>query len=128
MKIIYLLLVSLPLLAFEGNKRYQCASMYRIVGGAPHEFSQEEQNKSRFYLVFNKDLSRVKTSDGMIYNVTKSTLKGRLYTHVMRVNGRTLYYKLKMASKNGMYKSVSVTGYGNLVNEYVLCQKEQKEK
>ena len=128
MKILLILLFSLPLFAFEGNKLYQCASMYRIIGGTPHEFSAEEQKKSRFDLVFNKDLSRVKTSDGMIYNATKSSLKGRLYTNVMHVNGRTLYYKLKMASQNGMYKSVSVTGYGNLVNEYVLCQKAQKEK
>ena len=128
MRIFTILLFSLPLLAFEGNKLYQCASMYSIVGGTPHEFSQEEQNKSRFTLVFNKSLSRLKTSDNMIYTAAKSKVNGQLYINKAVVNGRTLFYKLKMANKSGMYRSVSVTGYGNLVNEYVLCQKVKKKK
>ena len=126
MKILTVLLFSLPLFAFEGNKLYQCTPMYSIVGGSPHEFSQEEQNKNRFTLVFNKDLSRLKTSDNMIYTASRSKLKGQLYINKAVVNGRTLFYKLKMANKNGLYRSVAVTGYGNLVNEYVLCQKVKK--
>ena len=123
MKLLVILLFSLPLLAFEGKKLYQCTLMYRVIDGAPHEFSPEEQEKSRFGLVFSKDLSRLKTSEGLIYTSTKTSVKGKLYVKKVVVNGRTLYYKLKVANKSGLYKSVSVTGYGNLVNEYVLCQK-----
>lgn len=128
MKQFLLLLLSLPLLSFEGEKVYQCVSMYKIVGGSPHEFSQVEQDNSRFELIFDKDLNRIKTSVGMIYNATKSSSKGTLYVNKSVVNGRTLYYKLKIANNSGLYKSVAVTGYGNLVNEYVMCQQVQKGK
>lgn len=128
MKILLVLLFSLSLFAFEGKKLYECSSKYRIVNGSPHEYSPEEEKKTRFSLVFSKSLNRVKTSDGMIYGSAKSKSKGRVYVNRMKVNGRTLNYKLKIASKNGLYKSVSVTGYGNLVNEYVLCRKVQKKK
>jgi len=123
-----LLLLSLPIFAFEGKKLYECVSKYRIVNGKPHQFSPEEQGKSYFTLVFSKTMQRVKTSDGMIYGLTKRKSKGSVYAKQVKVNGRTLHYKLKVASKNGLYKSVSVTGYGNLINDYVLCQKVQKKK
>ena len=80
MKLLFVLLLSLPLLSFEGEKIYQCASMYKIVGGTPHEFSQEEQEKSKFELIFDKDLSRIKTSDGMTYHAAKSSVKGEKCT------------------------------------------------
>jgi len=105
-----------------------CASMYRIVNGSPHEYTQEEQKKSRFTVVFNKKQSRLKTSDGFIYTATTSNVKGKLFVKKLKVNGRNLTYKLKLASKNGLYKSLSVTGYGNLVNDYVICQKMKTPK
>ncbi len=128
MKIILILLFSLPLLSFEGKKLYQCVSKYRVVEGSPVELSEEEQGKSQFQLVFNKTLSRVKSSDGMVYTAQKSTLKGQVYSAKILVNGRTLYYKLKVANDKGLYKSVSVTGYGELVNDYALCEKVKKEE
>ena len=128
MKTILILFFSLSLFAFEGKKLYECSSKYRIINGTPHEFSPEEEARTRFSLVFSKTLKRVKTSDGMIYSLAKSKSKGSLYVNVVKVNGRTLNYKLKMASKNGLYKSVSVTGYGNLINDYVLCSKVPKVK
>ena len=128
MKILFILLFSLPLFSFEGNKLYQCVSKYRIVNGAPHEFSPEEQNKSLFQIVFNKKLSRVKTSDGKIYDSAKTKLKGQLYIYQAKVNGRLLKFKLQTASNNGLYRSVSVTGYGDLVNEFVLCQQLKTKK
>lgn len=127
MKAVLILLFSLSLLSFDGKKLYQCTSKYKIIDSSPSELSQEEQEKSKFQLVFNKSLSRIKSSDGMIYTAKKSSLKGQLYVNKLVVNGRTLYYKLKVANKNGLYKSVSVTGYGELVNEYVMCQKVQKQ-
>jgi len=134
MKILLILLFSLCLFAFEGNKLYQCVPKYRIINGSPHEFTLDEQKKNAFQLVFNKKLSRIKTSDGIIYQVTSSNLKGKTYINKKKINGRSLTYKLKMASKNGLYRSVFVTGYGNLINEYVLCyqlkakNKEQETK
>lgn len=128
MKILLILLFSLSLFAFEGKKLYECSSKYRIINGSPHEFTPQEEAKTLFSLVFSKNLKRVRTSDGMIYGSAKSKSKGSLYVNRVKVNGRTLNYKLKVASKNGLYKSVSVTGYGNLINEYVLCTKVQKNK
>jgi len=127
MKLALILLLSLPLLAFEGKQLYQCSSMYRLVNGSPHEFSKEEQEKSTFGLMFNQNKNKVKTSDGMVYAITKSSVKGALYSNKVKVNGRTLYYKLKMAGENGLYKSVSVSGYGNLINEFVMCKKMHKD-
>ena len=111
--------------AFESKKLYQCASKYRIVNGSPHEFSLQEQQNSLFQFVINKKRTRLKTSDGMIYTKVKSKVKGDLYISQVKVNGRALNYKLKMASANGLYKSVSVTGYGDLINEFVLCSKKK---
>jgi len=128
MKLLLIFSLSLSLFAFEGKKLYECSSKYRVVGGSPHELSPEEESKTRFTLVFNKNLSRVKTSDGMIYGISKSKSKATVYVNRVKVNGRTLNYKLKLATKNGLYKSVSVTGYGNLINEYTLCTKVQKTK
>lgn len=128
MKIALILLISLSLFSFEGKKLYQCAPKYRIVNGNPHEFSLEEQQKNLFRVVFNKQMSHLQTSDGMIYTATSSNLKGKLYLKKMKVNGRSLTYKLKIASDRGMYRSVFVTGYGNLINEYVLCAKIQTPK
>ncbi|PHR56205.1 MAG: hypothetical protein COA44_08935 [Arcobacter sp.] len=128
MRILLILLFSLSLFAFEGKKLYECSSKYRIINGSPHEFSPQEEAKTKFSLVFSKNLNRVKTSDGMIYSSVKSKSKGATYKNIVKVNGRTLNYKLKIASKNGLYKSVSVTGYGNLINEYVLCKKIKKKK
>lgn len=127
MKLLLVLLLSLPLLCFEGEKLYQCASMYKIVEGTPYEFTSDEQKQSTFGLIFDQDLLRIKTSDGMVYNAIKSSSQGRLYVNKAVVNGRTLFYKLKIANKSGLYKSVSVTGYGNLVNDYVLCQEVKKD-
>lgn len=125
MKILLFLLFCLsPFLeAFEAKKLYQCASKYRLVNGSPHEFSLEEQQKSLFQFVLNKKKTRLRTSDGMIYTKMKSRVKGDLYVSQVKVNGRALTYKLKMASGNGLYKSVTVTGYGDLINEFVLCAK-----
>jgi len=121
MKIFLILLFSLSLFAFEGKKLYQCAPKYRILNSNPYEFSPEEQKKNAFQVVFSKNLNRVKTSDGMIYTASSSNLKGKLYMNKKKINGRSLTYKLKMATKNGMYRSVFVTGYGNLINEFVMC-------
>lgn len=126
MKILFILLFSLSLQAFESNKLYECASIYRVVGGTPHEYSLDEQKKSIFQLIFNKKQTRLQTSDSMIYEMMNSKLKGKLYVNKKRVNGRNLTYKMKLASTNGLYKSVFVTGYGNLVNEYVLCHQVKK--
>lgn len=127
MKILLILLFSLTLFAFEGKKLYQCAPKYRIVNGNPHEFSPEEQRKNAFQLIFNKKLTRLQTSDGMIYTASSSNLKNKTYFNKKKVNGRSLTYKLKMASNSGMYRSVFVTGYGNLINEFVLCYKVPKK-
>ena len=125
MKSILLLLFFLsPLIeAFESKKLYQCASKYRLVNGSPHEFTLEEQQKSLFRFVLNKKKTRLKTSDGMIYTKMKSKVKGTLYVSQIMVNGRSLSYKLREASSNGFYKSVNVRGYGDLINEFVLCMK-----
>ena len=128
MKILLILLFSLSLFAFEGKKLYQCVPKYRLVNGNPHEFTPAEQTKNAFQLIFNKKLTRVKTSDGMIYTATSSNLKGKTYVNKKRVNGRSLTYKLKMATKNGMYRSVFVTGYGNLINEFVMCYQLRTKK
>jgi len=109
--------------AFEPKKLYQCVSKYRVVNGSPHEFTLKEQEKSLFRFVLNKKRTHLRTSDGMIYTKVKTKVKGDLYVSQVKVNGRSLKYKLKVASKNGLYKSVAVTGYGNLVNEFVLCSK-----
>jgi len=123
MKLLLLVLFCLSsyLEAFESKKLYQCASKYRIVNGSPHEFSLQEQQKSLFQFVLNKKRTRLKTSDGKIYTRMKSKVKGSLYVSQAKVNGRAVNYKFKMASENGLYKSVSVTGYGDLINEFVLC-------
>jgi len=122
MKIFILLLLSLSLFAFEGKKVYECVSKYQIVGGAPHEFSEDEQQKRLFQLVFNQKKTKLRTSDGMMYMLAKSKSKGKLYINKTQINGRTIIYKIKIASANGLYKSVLVRGYGNLVNEYAICR------
>ena len=123
--LLILFCLSTFLQAFETKKLYQCTSKYRIVNGSPHEFSLQEQKKSLFQFVLNKKGTRLKTSDGKIYTKVKSKVKGSLYVSQAKVNGRALNYKLKMASANGLYKSVSVTGYGALINEFVLCAKRK---
>ncbi|MDF1881030.1 hypothetical protein JHD50_06880 [Sulfurimonas sp. MAG313] len=128
MKIIVFLLLCLNLFAFEAKKTYQCIPKYTIANGNPQEYPQEEQEKKTFYLIFNKDLTRIKTSDGIIYNQSTTNVKGKLYRYKKMVNGRAITYKLRTASTNGLYRSAHVTGYGNLINEYVMCLKVKKTK
>jgi len=127
MKIALFLLLSLNLFAFEAKKMYQCTPKYTIANGNPQPYSEENQKKSAFYLVFNKDFTRLKTSDGKIYNLSTTKVKGKLYINKVKVNGRAITYRLRTASANGFYRSAYVTGYGNLINEYVLCIKDTKK-
>ena len=128
MKIVLFLLLSLSLFAFEGKKMYQCVPKYTVANGNPQEYPSEYQQKNSFYLVFNKKLSRIKTSNNKIYSLSNTREKGKLYMSKEMVNGRALTYKLRTASLNGLYRSVNVVGYGNLINEYVLCKKIKTKK
>jgi len=126
MKILLMILFSLSLFSFEGNKLYECSSKYRIVNGSPYEYTSDEEASSRFSLVFNKRMNRLKTSDGLVY--AKAKKKTTVFFKKLKVKGRSLTYTLKLASEHGLYKSAFVRGYGTLVNEYVLCSEVKKKK
>ena len=124
MKILLVFLLSLPLFSFQTETIYQCKSLYRLISddNTHQELPKEEQSKSQFELVISKDSKSIRSSDGMIYRVKKSS---DLFVNQMQVNGKTLYFKIQL-SKGSLYKSVYALGYGNLIHEYVVCKRKDK--
>lgn len=112
------------LFTFQNNTVYLCTSQYRLSGGhnQHQELSAIEKEKSYFELIFNEDFSRLRTSDAMVYRQVRSTAKGRLYSKKVAIQGKTVYYKIRIFSEKGIYKSVFVPGYGNLIHDFVQCQ------
>jgi hypothetical protein len=111
-------------LTFQSNKVYACTSQYRLIGAHTQhqQLSAKEKEKSYFEMTFNQDFSRLSTFDDMVYSVARSTAKGRLYSKKVAIQGKTVYYKLRVFSAKGIYKSVFVPGYGNLIHDFVQCE------
>jgi len=112
------------LFTFKSNRVYACASQYRLTGSHKQhqQLSVKEKEKSYFEMIFNEDFSHLRTSDAMVYSAAKSTAQGRLYTKKVAIQGKTVYYKIRVFSEKGIYKSVYVSGYGNLIHDFVQCK------
>ena len=112
------------LFTFQSNTVYMCESQYRLVAGHKQhqQLSAKEKEKSYFELIFNEDFSRLRTSDAMVYRAARSTAKGRLYSKKVAMQGKNVYYKIRVFSAKGIYKSVFVPGYGNLIHDFVQCK------
>jgi len=121
MKLFLLLLMSLSLFAFENGVTYQCQSLYR----ADIELSPEEQAQTIFEMYIKKDGSYLKTSEPRIYDLAKTSNKGRLYASKHKSQGKTVYYKLQFSKGNKLLKFVTVPGYGKIISEYVACIKKK---
>jgi hypothetical protein len=114
-------------LSFQSNTVYICTSHYRLSGANEQhqQLSDKEKEKSRFEMIFNEDFSRLQTSDAMVYAAVRSTAKGRLYSKKVALQGKTVYYKIRVFSTKGIYKSVFVPGYGNLIHDFVQCESKE---
>lgn len=116
------------LFTFDSNTVYACLSQYRLISGHKQhqQLSAKEKEKSYFEMIFNEDFSRMRTSDAMEYTQAKSTAKGRLYSKKVAIQGKTVYYKIRVFNTKGIYKSVFVPGYGNLIHDFVQCKVKEK--
>jgi len=112
------------LFTFQSNTVYMCESQYRLAAGHKEhqQLSAKEKEKSYFELIFNEDFSRLRTSDAMVYRAARSTAKGKLFTKRVAIQGKSVYYKIRVFSAKGIYKSVFVPGYGNLIHDFVQCK------
>jgi len=112
------------LFTFRSNTVYTCVSQYRLSGEQKQhqQLSAKEKEKSYFELIFNEDFSRLRTSGTMVYRAARSTAKGRLFSKKVAIQGKTVYYKIRVFSVKGIYKSVYVPGYGNLIHDFVQCK------
>ena len=115
------------LFTFESNTVYSCASQYRLSGAHKQhqQLSANEKEKSHFEMVFNDDFSRLRTSDAIVYRAARSTAKGRLFSKKVAIQGKTVYYKIRIFSVKSIYKSVFVPGYGNLIHDFVQCKAKE---
>ena len=111
--------------AFDVKTVYECKSKFR----SEIELSDSDQEKSLFELYIKKDKMALKTSEGIIYKRKRSAQKGSLYVKKMHMQGRTLYYKLQLSStRNTLMKSVLVKGFGNLIEDFVICKVKNDKK
>jgi len=123
-----LTLTSSSLFTFQSNTVYMCESQYRLIGGHKQhqQLSTKEKEKSYFELVFNEDFSRLRTSDNIVYRAVRSTARGKLYSKKVAIQGKTVYYKIRVFSEIGIYKSVFAPGYGNLIHDFVQCKLKER--
>jgi hypothetical protein len=64
----------------------------------------------------------LRTSDAMVYQAAKSTARGKLFSKKVAIQGKNVYYKIRVLNAKGIYKSVFVPGYGNLIQDFVQCR------
>lgn len=109
---------------FQSNMTYECVSQYRLIGDnkTHQQLSQQEKEKSYFQLSFSEDFTVLTSSDAKVYKESISTAKGRLYANKVIINSKVLYYKIRTTDNKGIYKSVFVPGYGNLIHDFAQCQ------
>lgn len=116
------------LFTFQSNTVYACESKYRLIDGhnQDQQLSSIEIEKSYFEMTFNEGFSRLRTSDAIVYTQARSTAKGQLYSKKVAIQGKTVYYKIRVFSEKGIYKSVYVPGYGNLIHDFVQCKIKER--
>ena len=115
-------LFAYALLAFENGNSYQCHAIKRN----DVKLSLEEQKATAFDFYIKKDGTYLKTSRPLIYDLMKTKLQkqGKTYLAKVKSNGQIIHFKLKFVQDETLLRFVTVPGYGNLISEYVICNKK----
>jgi len=118
----FFLFFYLSLSAFENGNSYECHAIKRN----DVELSFEEQKTTKFEFYIKKNGAYLKTSRPLIYDRVKTKLESqdKLYLAKVKSNGNIIHFKLKFIQKNTLLRYVTVPGYGNLISEYVICNKK----